>query len=207
VHDDRRAQLLGVFGALVHFFGRRRGNVQVVTLTLAGFRLGLVNRLHAEIETVIPAHERLRIDVFVVLGEVEPAAQALVNRAPVVLRRQAELGLDGAAQQRAAVLVQAVALDLDAVRWPVTGLDVGQREAHVFETQAAYRLEAEHVADQRGEHVDHRTFFEQVDRIGNERVETAVIAGYVLYRIGAPLVMIPRQPRRRLPRAARRAAA
>jgi hypothetical protein len=75
--------------------------------------LGLAHRLHDELIAVAPAHERLRGDVLVVLGEVEPAAQQLKARASVVSRGQAELGFQRRAEQRAAVLVQPVSLDLD----------------------------------------------------------------------------------------------
>ena len=90
-------------------------HVQVVALALPGFGLRLLDRLGHELEPVPPAHERLRVDVLVVLGEVEPATQALIHRAAVVLRRQAELRLDRAAEHRSAVLVQLVALDDDPV--------------------------------------------------------------------------------------------
>ena len=190
VHDDRHAELLGELGALVHLLRGRRGDVQVVALALAGLGLGLADRLGDEGEAVAPAHERLRVDVLVVLGEVEPAAQALVHRAAVVLGRQAELGLDGAAEQRPAVLVHLVALDLDAVRRTAAGHHVGDREAHVLEPQRADRLETEHVADERGEDVDHRPFLEEVDRVGDEGVEAGVVAGHVLDAVGAALVVL-----------------
>ena len=70
------------------------------------------------------------------------------------------------------------------------GLDVGDGEAHVLQAQGAQGLEAEHVADQRGEHVDHGAFFEQVDRIGDEGVEAGVVAGHVLDAVGAALVVV-----------------
>ncbi len=172
------------------FSGVGAVHVQVVALALAGLGFGLLDGFGDEGEAVAPAHERLAVDVLVVLGEVQAAAQAFVHGAAVVLGRQAQLGLDRAAQQRAAVLVHDVALDLDAVGRAAAGLDVGDGEAHVLQAQRAQRLEAEHVAHQRGEHVDHRAFLEQVDRVGDEGVEAGVVAGHVLDAIGAALVVV-----------------
>jgi len=75
VHDDRRTDLFGVLGALVHFLGRRGGDVEVVALALAG--LGLERGFLHKVKVLAPAHKRLAVDVFVVFGEVEPAAQTL----------------------------------------------------------------------------------------------------------------------------------
>ena len=176
VHDDRHAELLGVLGALVHLLGGRRGHVEVVALPLARLGLGLADRLGHEREAVAPAHEGLRVDVLVVLGEVEAAAQALVDGAAVVLGRQPQLGLDGAAQQRAAVLVHLVALDLDAVGRAAAGHHVGDGEAHVLQAQRPDGLEAEDVAHERGEDVHHRPLLEEVDGVGDEGVEAGVVA-------------------------------
>ena len=153
-------------------------------------RFGLLDGFLHEVETVAPAHERLAVDVLVVLGEVQTTAQAFVHGATVVLGGQTQLRLDGAAQQRTAVLVHDVALDLDTLGRTAAGLDVGDREADVFQTQGAQGLEAEHVADQRGQHVDHRTFFEQVDRVGHEGVEAGVVAGHVFDAVGTALVVV-----------------
>ncbi len=190
VHDDGRADFLGVLRTLEHFVRGRGGHVQVVALALAGFLLGLERGFLHEVETLLPAHEGLRVDVLVVLGEIETTAQAFVHGAAVVLARQTQFGFDGAAQQRTAVFVDHVALDLDAVGRAVAGLDVGDREADVFQAQGADGLEAEHIAHQRGEHVDHRAFFEQVDRIGDEGVEAGVVAGHVFDAVGAALVVV-----------------
>jgi hypothetical protein len=153
-------------------------------------RCGLQGRFVHEGETVTPTHEGLAVDVLVVLGEVQTAAQALVHGTAVVLGGQTQLWLDGAAQQRTAVLVHAVALDLDAGGRAAAGLDVGDREADVLQPQGAQGLEAEDVADQRGQHVDHGAFFEQVDRVGHEGVEAGIVAGHVFDTIGAALVVI-----------------
>ena len=190
VHDDRRAEFFRVFGALVHLFGRGRGDVEVVALALAGLALGLLDGFLHEVETLAPAHEGLAVDVLVVLGEVQATAQAFVHGAAVVLARQTQLGLDGAAQQRAAVLVHDVALDLDAVGRAAAGLHIGDREADVLQAQGAQGLEAEHVAHQRGQHVDHRAFFEQVDRVGHEGVEAGVVTRHVFDAVGAALVVV-----------------
>ena len=190
VHDDRRADFLGVLGTLVHLFRSRSGHVQVVTLALAGLALGLQGGFLHEVETLAPTHEGLAVDVFVVLGEVQTAAQALVHRTAVVLGRQTQLRLDGTAQQRTAVLVHHVALDLNTQGRATAGLDVGDREAHVFQTQGTHGLEAEHVTDQRGEHVDHRTLFEQIDRVGDEGIETGIVTRHIFDAIGATLVVV-----------------
>ena len=190
VHDDRHAELLGVLGALVHLLGRGRGHVEVVALPLARLGLGLADGLRHEREAVAPAHEGLRVHVLVVLREVEAAAQALVDGAAVVLGRQAQLGLDGAAQQRAAVLVHLVALDLDAVGRAAAGHHVGDGEAHVLQAQRPDGLEAEDVAHQRGEDVHHGPFLEEVDGVGDEGVEAGVVAGDVLDAVGAALVVL-----------------
>src|SRR3569833_333258 len=190
VHDDGRAQGLGVFGALVHLFRGRRGDVQVVTLALAGLLLRLVDGFHHKVEAVVPAHEGLAVDVFVVFGQIQAAAQALIYGAAVVLGGQAELGLDGATQQRTAVFVELGARDLDTVGRTAAGLDVGEGEAHVFQAQGADGFEAEHIADQRGENVDHRAFFEQVDGVGHEGVVAGVVARYIFDAVGATLVVV-----------------
>ena len=161
------AELLGEFGALVHVLHRAGGHVEVGALHLAGRGLRPVDGLHAVEEAVAPVHERLRVDVLVVLGEIEAALQRLVDDAAVVLAREPELGLDGRAEQRPAELVEPLALDHDAGRRSLEGLHVGDREAHVLEPQRLQRLEAEHVADDRGRQVGDRARLEQVEVIGD----------------------------------------
>ena len=149
-HDDDRAELLGEFGALVHVLHGAGGDVEIGALDLAGRRLRLVDGLHAIQEAVAPMHEGLRVDVLVVLGEVEAAFQRLIDHAAVVAAGKAELRLHGGAEQRPAELVEPLALDHDAGRRPLEGLHIGDRQAHVLEPQRLQRLEAEHVADDRG---------------------------------------------------------
>ncbi|TPW15726.1 MAG: Ribulose-1,5-bisphosphate carboxylase/oxygenase large subunit [Acidimicrobiaceae bacterium] len=103
-----------------------------MALAFAGLGLGLLHGLGHVLEAMPPPHERLRVHVLVILGEVEPATQALVHGAAVVLGRQPELRFDRASEQRPAVLVELVAFDRDAVRWAAAGHHVVQREAHVF---------------------------------------------------------------------------
>ena len=166
-HHDDRAELLGEFGALVHVLHRGGGDVEIGALDLAGRRLRLVDRLHAVEEAVAPMHERLRVDVLVVLGEVEPALQRLVDDAPVVAAGEAELRLDGRAEQRPAELVEPLALDDDAGRRTLERLHVGDGQAHVLEPQRLQRLEAEHVADDRRRQVGDRARLEQVEIVGD----------------------------------------
>ena len=181
VHDDWLPELFGELGPLVHLLGSCRGAVEVVPLLLAGFLLGGAHGFGHELETVLPALERLGVDVFVVLGEVEATAEAFVHHPAVVLAAQAEFRLDGATQQRAAVLVHPVTLDHDAVRRTHAGLDEGHREADVFQTQVAQGLESEHVANQGGQHVG-------VERLFVARhVFDAVAAAFVEVEIGEEL--------------------
>ena len=123
-HDDDRAELLRELGALVHLLHRPGGHVHVAALDLAGRGLGARDGLHHVGEAVAPAHERLRVDVLVVLGEVEAAAERLVDDAAVVLGREAELRLDGRAEERAAELVEHLALHDDPVGGALEGLHV-----------------------------------------------------------------------------------
>ncbi len=73
------------------------------------------------------------------LTKSRPPFKRLVHDAAVVLGGQAELGLGGRAEQRAAELIEALALDHDAGRRALEGLQVGDRDAHVLEPQ---RLQA-----------------------------------------------------------------
>ena len=101
------------------------GDVEIGALDLAGRGLRPVDRLHAVEIAVAPMHEGLRVDVLVVLGEVEAALQRLVDHAAVVAAGQAELGLYRRAKQRPAELVEPLALDDDAGRRPLERLHVG----------------------------------------------------------------------------------
>ena len=166
-HHDDRAELLGEFGALVHVLHRRGGDVEIGALDLAGRGLRPVDRLHAVEEAVAPVHEGLRVDVLVVLGEVEAALQRLVDDAAVVASREAELRLDGRAEQRAAEFVEPLALDDDAGRRALEGLHIGDGQAHVLEPQRLQGLEAEHVADDRGGEIGDRARLEQVEIVGD----------------------------------------
>ena len=166
-HHDAGAEFLGEFGALVHVLHRRGGDVEIGALHLARRRLRPVHRLHAIEKPVAPVHERLRVDVLVILGEVEAALQRLVDHPPVVATGEAELRLHRRAQKRAAELVEPLALDDDAGRRPLERLHIGDGQAHVLEAERLQRLEAEHIADDRGGEVGDRARLEQVEVIGD----------------------------------------
>ena len=83
-HDDHRAELAGEIGPLVHLLHRPGGDVQVMPLDLARSRLRPVHRLHAVEEAIAPVHERLRVDVLIVLGEIQAALERLVHDPSVV---------------------------------------------------------------------------------------------------------------------------
>ena len=189
-HDDDRADLLGELRALVHLLHGGRGDVHVVALDLAGPGRGAVDRLHRVQVAVAPAHERLRVDVLVVLGEVQAAAQRLVDDAGVVLGREAELGLRRGAQQRAAELVEVLALHDDPVRRALEGLDVVQRDPHVLQAQRLERLEAEDVADDRRRQVGDRALLEEVDVVGDVGDVLPRGAGDLVDAVGLGLVVL-----------------
>ena len=151
-----------------------------------------VHRLHRVEVAVAPAHEGLRVDVLVVLGEVEPAAERLEDDAAVVLGRQAELGLDRGAEQRAPELVEVLALHDDAVRRALERLDVVRRDAQVLEPQRPEGLEAEDVADDRGGHVRDRALLEQVEVVGDLRDVLVLATGHRLHgvRLGLVVAMV-----------------
>ena len=190
VHDDRRADFFRVFSALVHLFRSGRGHVEVVAFALTGFALGFFNGFLHEVKALTPPHEGLRVDVLVVFGEVQTTTQAFVHGTAVVLAGQTQLGLDGATQEGATIFVHDVALDLDAVGWAAAGLDVGDGEADVFQTQCTQSLEAEHVTDQGGQHVDDRALFEQVNGVGHKGVKTGVVTGHVFDGVGTAFVVV-----------------
>ena len=189
-HDDRRADLLRELGPLVHLLHRRRGHVHVVTLDLAGPADRPADGLLRVQEPVAPAHEGLRVDVLVVLREVEAAAQRLVHHAPVVLGRQAELGLGRRADQRAPELVEVLALHHDPVRRPGERLEVVQRDPHVLETQGLERLEAEDVADDRRGQVRDRALLEEVDVVRDPRDVLARLSGHRVDAVGLRLEVL-----------------
>ena len=101
------------------------------------------------------------------LTKSRPPFERLVDHAAVVAAGQAELRLGRGAQQRPAELVQALALDHDAGRRTLEGLQVRDGDAHVFQAQRLHRLEAEHVADDRRGQVGDRAGLEQVEVVGD----------------------------------------
>ncbi len=140
-------------------------------------------------------HERLRVDVLVVLGEVEPALQRLVDHAAVVATRKAELRLDGSAQKRPAELVEPLAFHDDAGGWALEGFHIGDGEPHVLETQRLQRLEAEHVADDRGGEVGDRARLEQVEVVGDIGEILPRRVRHLIDAIGpGPVLLAGRQP-------------
>ncbi len=125
-------------------------------------------------------HEGLRVDVLVVLGEIETALERFIDDASVVAAGQAELRLDRRPQQRPAELVEALALDDDAGRGSLEGFDIGDRQPHVLQTQRLQRLEAEDIADDRGRQIGDRAGLEQVEIVGDVG---EIAAGRVRHRV------------------------
>jgi len=177
--------------ALVHLLHARRGDVEVVPLDLAGVGHRVLHRVHAVEESLPPAVEGLRVGVLVVLDEVEAAAEGLVDHAPVVAWREAELGLGGGAEEWAAVLVQHLAFVDDPVGRPLEGLHVLAGDADVLQPQRLEGLEPEDVADDRGGHVGDRTLLEEVQLVGDvSDVLRGIAARHGLDAIGLALVVL-----------------
>ena len=168
-HHHHAAQLFGHFGAFVHRFHGAGGDVQVAALDLAGDRLRLVHRVHHVQKAVTPVHEGLRIDVFIVLHEIQSALKALINHPSVIAGRQTQLGLGGGAQQGPAKLVQALALHNQAGRGTFKGLDIGHGDADVLQAGGLEWLEGKHIADQAGGHIGDRALLKQDQVIGHIR--------------------------------------
>ena len=63
--------------------------------------------------------------------------------------------------------IQALAFDHDAGRRTLERLHIGHRQPHVLEPQRLQRLEAEHVADDRGRQVGDRAGLEQIEVVGD----------------------------------------
>ena len=166
-HDDDAAEIPRELGPLVHILHRGRGDVEVVTLDLAGRCRRAIDRLHAEQEPVAPVHERLGVDVLVVLRKVEPTLECLVDDTPVIPAGQAELRLGRRTEERPTELVQALALHHDARGRAVERLHVCRRETHILQAKGLEWLEAEYVADDRGAQVGDRTRFEEREVVGD----------------------------------------
>ena len=192
-HDHDAADLAGELGALVHLLHRAGGDVQVVALHLARRGGGSRHGLHRVQEAVAPAHERLGVDVLVVLGEVQPTAQRLVHDAAVVLGREPELGLRRRTEQRPPELVQVLALHDDPVRRALEGLHVGDRDPHVLEPQRLEGLEAEDVADDRGGQVRDGALLEEIDVVGDVGDVLTRRAGHRIHAVGLRLVVLVRR--------------
>jgi len=92
-HDDDRAKFLCEFGASIHFFHRPSGDVEIMALDFAGLSLCFVYRLHHVEETITPVHERLRVDILVILHEIEATLQPFINDTAIIAARQTELWL------------------------------------------------------------------------------------------------------------------
>ncbi len=138
-----------------------------MSLDLASRCGGTVHRLHAEQESIAPAHERLAVDVLIVFGEVESAAQRFIHHAAIVARGKTELRFHGRAQQRTPEFIQILPLHHDSVGWTLEGFRVVRRYPHIFQAQRLERLEAEHIPDNRRSQVGNRSLFEQIDIVGD----------------------------------------
>ena len=187
-------EILGEVGAFVHFLHCSGRHVQIMSLDLAGRGRGAVDRFHAKQKAIAPAHERLAVDVLVVFGEIESAAQRFINHASIIAGRKTELGFYGSAQQRTPEFIQVLALHHDPVSRTLKSFCVVRRNPHIFQAQRLERLEAEHVADNRRSQVGDRAFFEKIDIVGD--VSNVLIrAGHGIDPVALCLiVLVRRQP-------------
>ena len=64
--------------------GALLGVLLFLTFFLTGHGLGTVDPFHAIQKAITPVHERLRVNVFVILGEIESAFKRLINHPAIV---------------------------------------------------------------------------------------------------------------------------
>src|SRR5437667_1375191 len=102
-------------------------------LDLTGLGTGLVDRLDTIEETIAPAHERLRVDIFVVLHKVQATAQRLIDDTTVIAGGKAKFWLRRCSKQRAAILVQVLALHDNTMGRALKGLHIVRRNAHILQ--------------------------------------------------------------------------
>ena len=166
-HNDDTSQFLGELGALVHVFHGCGSDVQVMAFDFTSFSTRFVDGLHTIEEAVAPAHEGLRVDIFVILHKVQAAAQGLIDDTTVVTCRKTKLGLCRSPKQGATILIQVLALHDDTMGRPLKGLHIVRRNAHILQAQALQRLEAKNVANDARGQVRDRPLLEQVQIVGN----------------------------------------
>jgi len=82
----------------------------------------------------------LRVDVFVIFGEVKTAPQTLINSTTIVLSRQTQFGFDRAAQEGRPYLLSLS--NLDTVRRTLESLEIARMRSR--------KLKPKHVPHNRG---------------------------------------------------------
>ena len=92
-------------------------------------------------------HERLGVDVLVVLGEIESTSQGFVDNASVVASGETKFRFDRRPKKWATKLVESLALDHDPSRRSVECFEIGHGNTHVFEAQCFDWLKTENIAD------------------------------------------------------------
>ena len=120
-HNNAGTQCFGIFGAAIHLLHITGGHVQIMAFAFAGLRLSFVHRFHYKAGPVVPPHEGLRGDVFVILGKIQPAAQGFVHHPSVIFSRKPQLGLHGCPKERTAIFIEQITFYHDPVGWPLKG--------------------------------------------------------------------------------------
>ncbi len=166
-HDDDTSQFLGELGTLVHVFHGCGSDVQVMAFDLTGFSTRFVYGLHTIEEAIAPAHEGLRVDIFVILHKVQATSQGLKDDTTVVPSRKTKLGLRCRSKQGATILIQVLTLHDNTMGRPLKGLHIVRGNAHILQAQALQRLEAKDVANDARGQVRDRPLLEEVQIVGN----------------------------------------
>ena len=83
-HNDDTSQFFGKLGTLIHVFHGSGSDIHVMPFDLTGLSTGFVDCLYTIEEAVAPAHEGLRIDVFVILHKVQAATERLIDDTPII---------------------------------------------------------------------------------------------------------------------------
>ena len=105
-HHYHRAEFFRKLGTPIHFFHGAGSHIQIMPFDFAGCGRRAIDGFHHKQKAVAPMHEGLRVDILVILHEVQAAFQAFIHHAAIIAARQAELWFGGRAEQWPSEFIQ-----------------------------------------------------------------------------------------------------